>query len=57
MSTAQCRYRGGHQGKCGEIGEELLKCISVKERKICRVRIRKINVDLEIEDQDRESCD
>jgi hypothetical protein len=44
----------GHGRKCREIGEELLACLVLTDSKICRVRIRRVNIDLEIEDQDRE---
>lgn len=43
---------GAPQGKeCVDIGEQLLKCIEVSRGKVCRVRIRKVNVDLEITDE------
>ena len=47
---------GGHGGEdqCGKIAESLLACldtcIDTKREKVKRVRIRKINIDIEIDD-------
>jgi zinc metalloprotease ZmpB len=41
---------GGHHHECGSIGEELLKCVDVAGKKVRRVRVRKVNVDIEIDD-------
>ncbi|HEX4068382.1 MAG TPA: hypothetical protein VHZ09_20345 [Acidobacteriaceae bacterium] len=43
---------GSHPGACSAIGTELLKCIEVSKKKITRVRVRKINVDLDFAEED-----
>jgi zinc metalloprotease ZmpB len=49
---------GGHHGsECTKLGEELIKCVELSRQKVCKVRIRKVNVDLEIEDECDECSD
>jgi hypothetical protein len=46
--------RGGHHAdECARLGEELIKCVALSRQKVCKARIRKVNIDLEIE----EECD
>jgi hypothetical protein len=40
-----------HRRDCAKLGEELIKCMELSRQKVCKVRIRKVNVDLEIEDE------
>jgi len=49
--------QGGTNPQCDKIGEELLRCIQVSGKKVCRVSIRKVTVDLEIEKQGDECGD
>jgi hypothetical protein len=41
---------GGHHHECAGIGEDLLKCVDVSGKKVRRIRVRKVNVDIEIDD-------
>ncbi|AEU34734.1 hypothetical protein [Granulicella mallensis] len=43
---------GGQSGACNAIGTELLKCIDVSKEKITKIRVRKVNVDLDFEAED-----
>jgi hypothetical protein len=42
----------GQPGTCNVIATELLKCIDVSKQKITKVRVRKINVDLDFAEED-----
>jgi zinc metalloprotease ZmpB len=43
--------RGGkNPGKCVEIGGDLLECADLRREQVRRVRVRKVNIDLEIDD-------
>jgi hypothetical protein len=39
-------------GACNVIGTELLKCIDVSKQKITKVRVRKINLNLDFAEED-----
>jgi len=43
----------GRGEECAKLGEELIKCVELSRQRVCRVRIRNVNVDLEI----AEECD
>ncbi|HET9377350.1 MAG TPA: hypothetical protein VFO40_20405 [Chthoniobacterales bacterium] len=46
-----------HRRDCAKLGEELIECMELSRQKVCKVRIRKVNVDLEIEDESDECPD
>jgi len=41
---------GKEPGKCAQLGEEILECLELGRERVRRVRVRKVNVDIEIED-------
>jgi len=43
---------GKEPGKCAQIGGDLLECLDLRRERVCRIRVRKVNVDLEIKDDD-----
>jgi hypothetical protein len=42
---------GPTHGECTDMAEALLKCVEIPREKVRRVRIRKVNVDIEFEDE------